>query len=828
MDSFDKNLALADRRIISLFTDKNPWWLWSVVGDRVFMANLAATREMGALGRAIVSERLFSPRHPFVALIIEELKKFTGSAHFFTLRLKNDQTIDYVLTKLTLENGSEAMLLRSVEPKADIDAFYTMVDVISEPVLVFDASGAAHYTNVEAQNLSDIALPDLLGQEGNHALLKVASAGYARFNLATGTLHLTKLADLGLIFGAITPVMLPQEKELIFIDEVPLSIENDDFIIEGTMPAPFSPSIFNDELFFQTKKATRFAYNLDQNLVFTAVSPELAEIIGHDKANIAGKNLGDLLKSLIKDPENSLLTSLKNQETKTGHSTLWTIQGDKQQVRIDLAALPVFDRVKGFNGYGGFGLVRDYISLEPVKKLSEENKLSEEEIKNFNTVGTVLKAAAPKPKKSTDKSPQVIYFGNKILQVNDLFLELSGFASLEAFEISGGTARLFAGHQLNTSARELSLTHKDGHDIPVSIRLTKTQFEGQSALKMSFQVLEVKAKPTQTFSVQNFAFPSLIIDEKGLITAVNHAFATSLASDEIALIGKSFAGIVAPESHTQAEDYIESLLQNGVRSVINEGREILFKAASGRVKPLFMRLSMMPQDQILAQFFDPQDIKQKDIKQPPIVDNKQIAELAHEIRTPLNAILGFSESMKEERFGAIMPQAYRGYVDDIHAAGTHMLSVINGISAQNTPLTFEVDDINTLIEESLTLMSNEAHLAKVIMRKALTRPMPQVLTDKRALKQILLNLLGNAVKYTPQGGQIIISSLLNEAGEAVIRVRDTGDGLESAGQHENSGTGLGLPIIKSLSEANRTRFSLTSKAGYGTLAEVVFPQERIL
>src|SRR5208282_766966 len=160
-----------------------------------------------------------------------------------------------------------------------------------------------------------------------------------------------------------------------------------------------------------------------------------------------------------------------------------------------------------------------------------------------------------------------------------------------------------------------------------------------------------------------------------------------------------------------------------------------------------------------------------------------LAQVSHEIRTPLHAILGFAEVMMEERFGPIGNDRYKDYVSDIHASAKHVMSLANDlldlskIEAGKLELEFAPVDANRVIRECISLMQPQAAQERIIMRLSLHDKLPNVMADERSLRQILLNLMSNAVKFNEPGGQVIVSTALDEAGLAVIRVRDTGVGM---------------------------------------------------
>ena len=226
-----------------------------------------------------------------------------------------------------------------------------------------------------------------------------------------------------------------------------------------------------------------------------------------------------------------------------------------------------------------------------------------------------------------------------------------------------------------------------------------------------------------------------------------------------------------------------------------------------------------------------------------------LAKVSHEIRTPLNAITGFAEVMMAERFGPIGNERYREYLKDIHSAGMHLVSLLNDlldlskIETGQLDLTFANVSLNELTQQCVGIMQPQASRARIIIRTSLTPGMPQVVADERSLRQIVLNLLSNSIKFTGAGGQVIVSTAFADSGEAVLRVRDTGVGMSetdveavlepfrqtaTAGSWGSGGTGLGLPLTKALAEANRAHFSIKSAPNAGTLVEVAFPPTRVV
>jgi PAS domain S-box-containing protein len=224
-----------------------------------------------------------------------------------------------------------------------------------------------------------------------------------------------------------------------------------------------------------------------------------------------------------------------------------------------------------------------------------------------------------------------------------------------------------------------------------------------------------------------------------------------------------------------------------------------------------------------------------------------LANVSHELRTPLNAIIGFSEIMQMQMFGAMGHKQYAAYADDIHSSGKHLLSIINDIldlskiEAGRFQLHVEPVDIEETFEDCARLVRERAENAGLQVVRRIDPATPRLLADKRAVKQILINLLSNAIKFTPQGGEVTLSAQPTASGWVAMSVADTGIGippeqidnaLSAFGQVDNpftrsqEGTGLGLPIVKSLVELHSGQFQIESAVGKGTKITMVMPAQK--
>ncbi len=226
-----------------------------------------------------------------------------------------------------------------------------------------------------------------------------------------------------------------------------------------------------------------------------------------------------------------------------------------------------------------------------------------------------------------------------------------------------------------------------------------------------------------------------------------------------------------------------------------------------------------------------------------------LANMSHELRTPLNAINGFSEMMSKQMYGPLGAPQYIEYAHDIHNSGTHLLSLINDIldlskiEAGAFELKEEEVDLAQVFAACRRIIEVRAKEAGLTLDTRLSGKLPKLWSDERAVKQIILNLLSNAVKFTPAGGKVTVRAEIEESGCFVLSVSDTGIGIDADDipkvfkpfsqvdgslSRKHDGTGLGLPLVKSLVEVHGGTIELESELGNGTIITIRFPAERVL
>jgi PAS domain S-box-containing protein len=347
---------------------------------------------------------------------------------------------------------------------------------------------------------------------------------------------------------------------------------------------------------------------------------------------------------------------------------------------------------------------------------------------------------------------------------------------------------------------------------------------------------------------------AVTLDLAGRILSLNAPAERLFGYRQNEIAGESLLMLLAPQSHPEATARLESLSRGGEAEAAFRPLQVVGRDRDGASIPLALTLARIgpaeaPQFCALLR-----DLRRERETERRLIAAREAAEAAsaaktdflaqvsHEIRTPLHAILGFAEVMLEERFGPVGNERYKDYLKDIHASGSHVMSLaddlldLSKIEAGKLELAFASVDANSVIRECVSLMQPQAARERVIMRVSLHDRLPRVMVDERSLKQIMLNLMSNAVKFNEPGGQVIVSTAVDAAGQAVIRVRDTGVGMNEnevglaltpfsqvgkAGA--KGGAGLGLPLTKALVEANKAEFSIKSRREQGTLIEIAFP-----
>jgi PAS domain S-box-containing protein len=480
----------------------------------------------------------------------------------------------------------------------------------------------------------------------------------------------------------------------------------------------------------------------------------------------------------------------------------------------------------------------------------------------------------------------LIYRLDRLLYANRAFLARIGYASLHALEEAGGLDALY----VEPGVSSASSTSDTGTPVTISAsqaspesapqpatdaRLYTISWDDDSAL-----ALICSAAPAEGAAVAAAIAPAVpasepsavghanaeelgaildttaegivMFDAEGNINSCNRSAEALFGHDGDDLARLNIVELFAPESQRMVLDYLESIKGAGVSSLLDHGRDVLGRERKGGMIPLSMTMGRTRPGgpNFFAVFRDMSQTRksESELQQARRLAERaanakadMLARISHEVRTPLNAIIGFAEVMIGERFGNLGNERYVEYMKDIRASGERVIAIINDlldlsrIETGKLDLAFASQNLNELVESCVAVMQPQANRERIIIRTSLAHALPPVVADARALRQITLNLIGNSIHLANAGGQVIVSTAMSDFGEVVLRVRDTGHGLNDnevraamepfrnhAPSDQAPDSGVSLSLTKALVEANRAQFHIKTGPHSGTLIEVVF------
>jgi PAS domain S-box-containing protein len=477
----------------------------------------------------------------------------------------------------------------------------------------------------------------------------------------------------------------------------------------------------------------------------------------------------------------------------------------------------------------------------------------------------------------------LIYRLDRLLYANDVFLKRMGYDTLYALEDDGGLDALFVescdfpASSVSEGGTPITITAtraspEQTQQPPTPARLFTIKWDGDSALALIFSAAPGHPSPAPMAAAATVTEPSAVghanaeelgaildttaegivmFDAEGALNSCNRSAEALFGYDSNDLVQRNLTGLFAPESQRVVRDYLESIKGSGVASLLDHGREVLGQVRAGGIVPLSMTMGRTRPDgpNFFAVFRDLSQVKktEADLSQARRSAERAagakadvLARISHEVRAPLNAILGFADVMIEQRFGVLGNDRYVEYMKDIRASGEKVFAIVNDllelsrIEAGLLDLSFASQNLNELVEQCVTLLQPQANRERIIIRTSLAHLLPPVIADAAALRQITMNLIGNSIHLANAGGQVIVSTALSDFGDVVLRVRDTGHGLNdtevaaamepfrtAAPSDQSDGAGVTLSLTKALVEANRAQVQIKS-AAHGTLIEVTF------
>ncbi len=777
------------------------------------------------------------------------------------------------------------------------------------PLAVFAADGALlHATAAAAQRLAGADKLSALGVEATAT--QALAAGSASGQSRHGPITLERLGRDASTVLALTFDSEPAaaaaaaESAAVGSESAPgavVATVSAPTVADVPEPPPQTPAPpAHDEPPNERRHPLRFVWQMDADGHFVVGSDEFVELIGPRTTAAFGRLWSEIAADLQLDPENQIARAVATHETWSGIILSWPVEEGGERLPVELSGLPVFDRDRTFRGYRGFGVCRDITRINQLVHVRRERSIGFIEAAaasaaNVETVEMPVAAAAAfgaaeiiphhqrsaaeatampaaanvvpfRPGMSSDaKAPSLSPVERRAFRelAQELTSRLRG--EQEPAADAAGTEPLEQPTNPAEAAETVAAPPSTDAAPDADAAPSAPAADAQEAGLPPFEPVLLDRIPV---GVLIHRYDSLLYANRRLLEWSGHESLEALAAAGglDALFGEPEAGALAEGDGARSltimtpggdripvEGRLFAVPWHGASAlalVLTSGeaeeRHRATAAALAAAESAFRELERTIEP--LIRLEDEMRAAKRDAEKAVAAKADFLAKVSHEIRTPLNAITGFAEVIMAERFGPINNERYREYLKDIHAAGTHLVSLLNDlldlskIETGQLDLAFANVSLNELTQQCVGIMQPQASRARIIIRTSLTPGLPQVVADERSLRQIVFNLLSNSIRFTGPGGQVIVSTVFADNGEAVLRVRDTGVGMSekdieaamepfrqtaTAGSWGSGGTGLGLPLTKALAEANRANFSIKSAPNAGTLVEVAFPPTRV-
>jgi PAS domain S-box-containing protein len=498
----------------------------------------------------------------------------------------------------------------------------------------------------------------------------------------------------------------------------------------------------------------------------------------------------------------------------------------------------------------------------------------------------VLQPERSTPRASSRQDPQLldhlpggvlVYRDDRLLYANSAFLACTGYDSLHALNEAGGLDALMvepgassAGNPSDAgTAVVMAATSQHGPDKgePAEARLLAISWDGEPAQALVLSGPRAPAAAPAPVAADSDTTRAeelstildttsdgiVIVDDEGRLLSCNHGAETLFGRGDSEITMLRLIDLIAPDSQRTALDYFEAVRSAPVASLLEHGREVLGRTRDGGAIPLSLTIGRTGYDtgRLFAIFRNQSqtrktesDLTQARRQADRVTQAKAdiLGRISHEVRMPLNAIIGFADVMIAERFGPLGNERYADYMKDIRASGERVIAIIDDllnlsrIESGKMEMSLTNQDLNSMVEQCVAVMQPHANRERIIIRTSLAHALPAVKADARALRQIALNLIGNSIHLANAGGQVIVSTATTDFGDIVLRVRDTGPGLNDneiaaamepfraggAPDQTADSSATSLSLTKALVEANRAKFHIKTAPHSGTLIEVLF------
>jgi signal transduction histidine kinase len=887
MQSVESELGLLrEPRLAAVATSMWPAWLWSPDATQIMWANAAGAALFGAPDLNAIVQRRFDVNNPAAAQVARLAATLPSSGTPRLERLRGFGTgfgraLTCACSRIAPSDGKSGVLITATEqagPTLSLSERVRRLFPDDEHLLsFFSADGALIYATPAIRTRLG-ATPSLSALGLNAATAEAIANGRATGAAQVGDACVEALVvRLGDAAARVLAVALPPlpTAETPAVSSAPDKMETAPVAALADMPiAQQFPT--TERTVTERRHPLRFVWQMDAQGRFVVGSDEFIELVGPRTMASFGRQWNEVAEELKLDPDNQVARAISTHETWSGIVISWPVDEASERLPVELSGLPVFDRNRSFRGYRGFGVCRDIGRINqllrerrehPIGLVSGSDVLTEPQLdvaavnasQNTPSSETPVVEAAPRVERpmlsavptaanvvpfrqatAIEAKPPALSAGERKAfreLAQELTARLRGTPEGLTVPENGVDALLAEEPQetgpVERGPKEVEFSSRDNlaqhasapaidpsllDRIPVGVLV----YRHDEMLYANRHFLDWTGYDNLDALAAAGGLNSLFVEPAGDVppggTATQSLSIMTRQGDTLPVDGRL---LTVPWNGTSA---LVLILTNGVAAERRRTAELALAAAETELRNA-----------------------RREAQRAATAKADFLGKVSHELRTPLNTITGFAEVMMSERFGPIGNERYSEYLKNIHDAGTNLVSLLNDmldlskVETGKLNLTFANVSLNDLTQQCVGIMQPQANRARIIIRTAIAKALPQVVADERSLRQIVINLLANSIKFTGPGGQVIVSTAVSDSGEIVLRVRDTGVGMTehdietalepyrqsaTSGSWGSGGVGLGLPLTKALAEANRANFSIKSAPNAGTLVEVAFPHSR--
>lgn len=606
--------------------------------------------------------------------------------------------------------------------------------------------------------------------------------------------------------------------------------------------------------------ASDWFWEMDAELRFTYLSNQLANFVRVDPKRVIGRKRHEVVGEPLEP--GAMERHLEDLEDRRSFRDFqYSIVDDHGKVHyVKISGKPIYDRNGRFQGYRGTGsdITAQVLAEQKAREQADSLRVTLENMDvGVSVISPTLEHMAFNPRYIELLELPAEQFGPgtsladtfryraKRGDYGDVDVETYVTAKMEQAR-RGERVRLQrtlpSGRTLDISARPLM----QGGWVTTYVDITDRVRAEALATRLG-RALENSAQEIYLFDATTLRF-----------TQVNRGACDNLGYTKEELLAMTPVDIAPGFSETRLRDLLRPLVNGEEDLIVHEAS---LRRKNGSIYIAEARIELAQEERPPVFYAVVQDVTQRRVIEKALKEAKEAAELSsrtkseflanmsHELRTPLNAIIGFSEIIHSEMFGTLSNERYRTYAADIRDSGNHLLMLINDIldmsKAEAGRLVLRESEVRIpdVIAAAVRLVRVRAQDEGIEIIVKVPDALPMILGDEQRLKQIVLNLLTNAVKFTFAGGRVTVSAEINDRIGLILSISDTGIGMaeddvpralqaftqiDSALSRKYDGTGLGLPLSKSMVELHGGTLEIASEVGLGTTVTVILPRDRIL